>query len=91
MVITKELTCIKSCGRSRLRENMQWDYLCNLSDILLSFQYQNLSKIVEKLYLLDSPDSYRNPVRSPTVLKFPYLCLYAQCIGVKVVLLMLMD
>lgn len=60
---------------------MQWDYLRNLSDILLSFQYQNLSKIVEKLYLLDSPGSYRNPGRLPTVLKFtqcPYLCLYTQ-------------
>lgn len=48
---------------------MQWYYLYSFPDVLLSFLYENLSRIVETNYLVHSPDSNSNPVHF-SVLKF---------------------
>ena len=59
----------KSCGWPRHKANMQWYYLYSFPAVLLSFHYENLSRIVEKNYLVGSPDSNSNPVCFFTVLK----------------------
>lgn len=42
---------------------MQGYYLYGFPAVLLSFHYENLSRMVEKNYLVGSPDSNSIPVR----------------------------